>query len=177
MELTKGYKKIGKGAFSSVFRKGDSNNVLIISNDVVKECISLGWFPKSRLFPKIERLSYNDDGTSTYKMKYYDKVIAPKKQLNTKAYRLYKALRSLEVINYPENDDLLHDAWIKAFKNLPSELKTAKGALIGAVEALTNYGADICFEISPRNIATTKTGNLVLLDTFFLKSQLFVRIT
>jgi len=61
---------------------------------------------------------------------------------------------------------------MEAFRSLPREFKTAKTALIDAVSALTNYGSDICFEISPRNIAVTKTGNLILLDCFFMRSKL-----
>jgi len=164
------YKRIGAGSFSTVYRKGNSNHVLIVSTDPAKECMSLGWFPDSRLFPKVARLSYNDDGTQTFKIKYYEKVRAPKRQLNERSYKLYKALRKLDVTC--QNDNLLHDKWRKAFNGIPVEFKAAKEALLEAVDALTNYGSDICFEISPRNIAVTKAGNLILLDCFFLRSAL-----
>jgi hypothetical protein len=164
------YKRIGAGSFSSVYRKGNSDHVLIVSTDPVKECMGLGWFPDSRLFPKVTRLSYNDDGTQTFTMKYYDKVTSPKLQLNERSYKLYKALRKLDVTCQDAN--LLHDKWRKAFNGIPVEFKVAKKALSEAVDALTNYGPDISFEISPRNIAVTKAGNLVLLDCFFLRSAL-----
>lgn len=164
------YKRIGTGSFSTVYRKGNSSHVLIVSTDPVKECMSMGWFPDSRLFPKVTRISYNDDGTQTFTMKYYDKVTAPKKQLNERSYKLYKALRGLD-ITYCK-DHLLYDKWVKAFNELPKEFKAAKEALLEAVSALTNYGSDISFEISPRNIAVTKSGNLILLDCFFLRSAL-----
>jgi hypothetical protein len=168
----KGYKMIGKGSFSKVYRRGNENSVLIISNDPVKECMSFGWFPKSRLFPTVERLSYNDDGTQTYKMKYFDRVRAPKRQLNAKAYELYKALRDLfDTFPHYVYGYQLYSELIIAFKSLPKKFKTAKIALLEAVDALTNYGSDICFEISPRNIAVTKSGNLILLDCFFMRSH------
>lgn len=165
-------KRIGKGSFSSVYRQS-KNKVLIISTDPAKECMSLGWFPDSRLFPKVIRLSINDDGTQTYTMKYYDRITAPKKQLNERSFKLYQALRRVFADFYtPENIDDLYSEWIDAFRELPNEFKTARNALIEAVEAMTNYGPDICFEISPRNIAATKAGNLVLLDCFFIQSKL-----
>jgi hypothetical protein len=40
-----------------------------------------------------------------------------------------------------------------------------------AVEACANYGSDVMFEISPRNVAV-HNGNLILLDCFFIKSKL-----
>lgn len=166
----KDHKLIGKGSFSSVYRKGKSDKVLIISRDNTKECMSLGWFPDSKLFPKVTRLSYNDDGTQTYSMKYYEKVIAPKKQLNKRSYKLYKALKDLGV--YFCDDHRLYDAWLKEFDKLPAEFKQTKETLKEALDALTNYGSDICFEISPRNIAATKTGRLILLDCFFFRSDL-----
>lgn len=164
-----GYTKIGQGLFSTVYRKGNSKKVLIISRDSVKECMALDWFPNSRLFPKIDRLNYNDDGTSTYTMRYYDKVIAPKKQLNKQSYRLYLTLRNLSTCTSNPHD--LYECWIREFKKLPKEFKTTQRVLIEAVEALTNYGTDIAFEISPRNIAVTKSGNLVLLDCFFMQKD------
>lgn len=166
----KGYKKIGRGSFSTVYRKGNEPSVLIVSTDPVKECMGLGWFPKSRLFPKINRMSYNDDGSQTYTMQYYGKVTSLKKQLNKKSYQIYKALRDIPI---PQVEDyLLYEAWIKAFTTMPKEFKRVGEILSEAVDALTNYGSDVCFEISPRNIAATKSGNLVLLDCFFMRSEL-----
>jgi len=166
----KNYKQIGKGSFSTVYRKGNDKDVLIISTDPVKECMSLDWFPESRLFPKVKRISCNEDGSQTYVMKYYGKVTAPKRQLNKRAYALYKELKNLSVLCLDEN--LMYEKWILAFNSLSNRFKNVIEVLQDAVDALTNYGPDICFEISPRNIAATKSGNLVLLDCFFLRSEL-----
>jgi hypothetical protein len=167
------HKLIGKGSFSKVYRKGSSDTVLVISTDDVKECISLGWFPDSKLFPKVKRLGSNDDGSQTYTMRYYDKITAPKKQLNKCSYELYKELRKLCV--YCENDYDLYIKWIDEVNKLPARFGREKRIIIEAIEALTNYGADVCFEISPRNIASTKSGRLILLDCFFFKSKLKLR--
>lgn len=167
----KDHRKIGQGAFSSVYRQGNSQEVLIVSKGHVKECMALGGFPKSRFFPNVKRV--NDiQGESSYRMKFYPKVAAPKKELQPKDYELYKALRALPCA-FGDNRQDGYSHWRKQFKALPDKFKAAKRALIGALEALTNYGSDICFEISPRNITRTATGRLILLDCFFIHSQLW----
>jgi len=52
---TKGLKIIGKGSFSTVYELSEKQ-VLIKSSDPIKECMSMGWFPESKLFPNIERI-------------------------------------------------------------------------------------------------------------------------
>ena len=163
----KGYTRIGKGAFSKVYRKGTASTVLIKSEDHVKECMALGWFPKTPLFPTIKRVDQ-----ATYEMKFYSKVRAPKKQLNARSYELYITLKELFENSWRRNSDDRYDYWRKAFNSLPSKFNKAKQHLLDALDALSNYGSDMCFEISPRNIATTDTGRLVLLDCFFFSSQL-----
>ena len=153
-------KLIGKGSFTKAYRK-DSKTVILHSVDMVKECMSMGWFPSSNLFPTIKKLEYGE--TSTYEMKLYEKVTAPKKQLTSKHYETYKELRKIHGSNADEirgsisNSDISHKI---------------KEHLNGAIDALMNYGEDIVFEISPRNIATTKTGKLILLDCFYFRSAL-----
>jgi hypothetical protein len=56
----------------------------------------------------------------------------------------------------------------KQFNRLP---KWAARALNEQIDGLMNYGADIRFEISPRNVAV-KNGKLILLDCFFFASKL-----
>lgn len=142
---------IGKGSFSKVYRSGTSRHVTVVSEDLVKECMAMGWFPSSRLFPKIKRISWG-----VYRMKYYPKVRSPKRQLNPKSYELYRMLR---------------EAYIKYnwYDGIPTKYERI---LNEAVDALRNYADDICFEISPRNISCTPKGNLVLLDCFFFRSKL-----
>ena len=151
---------IGKGNFTKAYKK-DSKTVILHSVDMVKECMSMGWFPSSNLFPSIERLEYGE--TSIYEMKLYDKVTSPKQQLTQKHYELYKELREIKGFSV---DDLFNS--INSI-NIPSRIKEH---LHDAISALSNYGSDIRFEISPRNIAATKTGKLILLDCFYFHGAL-----
>ena len=67
-------KQIGKGSFSTVYKKND-NTVLIKSNDYVKECLSFNWHNKSRYIPNIKRID-----SELYEMKLYPKCTKPKQQ-------------------------------------------------------------------------------------------------
>lgn len=153
---------IGKGLFTTCYLQKDKKTVVLKSTDGIKECMSMGWFPSNNCFPKVE---YIEQGL--YKMKYYRKEPSLVKALKYKQYRIYKQLRSLRVGHIKNNYDLL-DAWRNEFKKVSN--KTIRNALINAIEACSNYGSDVCFEISPRNVAVNN-GNLILLDCFFIHSE------
>ena len=86
---TKGLKQIGKGAFSTVYKKG-TNKVLIKSCDNVKECMSMGWFPNSKMFPKIKRVGVSDCGQfQFYEEKFYPKTRSLKQDLLPSEYEFY----------------------------------------------------------------------------------------
>tara|TARA_R110000851_G_scaffold328811_1_gene500080 strand:+ start:404 stop:913 length:510 start_codon:yes stop_codon:yes gene_type:complete len=155
---------IGKGSFSTAYLQSDNKTVVLKSTDYIKECMSLGWFPNTIYFPKIERLEHG-----VYKMKHYPKVKSLVNCLKIKQYLIYKQLRNLNIKHNTRDCDLL-DAWRDVFKSINN--KTVRSALIQGIEACSNYGTDICFEISPRNVAVSPSGNLILLDCFFIKSQL-----
>lgn len=164
-------KKIGQGAFSKVYRKS-SDTVLIKSIDHVKECMSLGWFPNSRMFPKIEQVGQDDYGEyKFYESKYYPRISSLKNELLPSEWEFYKALRGLDRFSCIAQKGSYLDHWRKQFETLPSKFNHKKQALFDALDALSNYGNDICFEISPRNIAVSGK-KLVLLDCFFFHSQL-----
>jgi hypothetical protein len=159
---SQGLKLIGKGWFSKVYRL-DQKNVLIESSDYVKECLSefgLG----SYLFPELERLDYQ-----IYKGKYYEKVSSLKTSLKPSHYKIYSELRKLRVsVCWKKRQFGLADAWREEFKKVSN--KKVRQSLMDAVDSLGNYGQDVNFEISPRNVAVDN-GKLVLLDVFFLDSQ------
>ena len=160
---TKGLKQIGKGAFSTVYKQAN-NKVLIKTCDPVKECMSLDWFPNSRLFPKIERIGVSDCGQfQFYTEKYYEKVRSLKNALLPAEYEFYKLLKGRLCGDYCQ--------LIAFIKSLPVQYRTKKKALLDAIDALMNYGSDIRFEISPRNV-TVENGKLILLDCFFFRSTL-----
>ena len=162
-------KLIGTGSFTKAYDTNDGK-VLLKSIDPIKECMAMGWFPESRLFPTIDRIDLN-----VYTMDNLGKT--PKglaKTLRPRQYRLYKHLRELFCDNCLR-DPSMRDGFTKwhiLFESLPSEFKREKEILRGALDAIGNYGLDICFEISPRNVRI-KNGFLILLDCFFLKSELF----
>ena len=162
--MTKNLKKIGQGHFSKVY-KLNNTRVLIQSRDNVKEYMSFGWGFESSFFPNIKA----ESGYNLYSMKFYPKCTAPKKQLNTKSYTRYKLLRNLD-IPYSVSTPSSYYALVSSFKTIKD--KPLQKALLNALEGLANYGDDIMFEISPRNITFTKTGNLILLDVFYFQSQL-----
>ena len=152
-------KLIGRGTFTRVYQKSQTR-VFLKSVDPVKECMSLGFFPNSRLFPKIDRID-----TEEYEMRYYEKVSSLKKSLVPKHYQIYQALRKIDACYTSGYEDLYHH-----FSRI--ENRRLRKAMIGAIDALAGYGEDIGFEISPRNVAVTPTGKLILLDCFFMISAL-----
>lgn len=170
MTLTTTKKLIGQGAFTKAFLL-ESGKVELHSCDPVKECMAHGWFSDHRLFPQIKFT----DKDEVYLMKYYPKVKSLKNNLTTRQWKLYNVLR--EVMNEhnrltrgvsPANFNYkLHDALDK----MPSEFREERYAIKEAVDGLGNYGTDICFEISPRNVAVSG-GKLIMLDCFFMLSAI-----
>ena len=155
--------------FTKAYLNEDGKTVTLKSTCHIKECMALGWFPESKLFPEIERTDW--DEINTYTMKYYPKVNSLKSTLRPRQWRLYQALRVLlSDFVIPQNMYDLSDQWHRAFDKLPSEFRNEKEALHGALDSCGNCGSKIHFEISPRNVATDK-GMLVLLDCFFSHDQ------
>ena len=165
MNTTKGLKLIGKGAFTKCYQLNDTM-VLLKSEDPIKECMAHGWFPESDLFPKVEFSSI--DGC--YEMEYFPRVSSLKNNLDSEQYQIYKELRDIQnKIGWSIN---VYDSYQKiyeAFEQLDNE--ELKEVMLEALNACSNYGTDICFEISPRNVAV-KNGKLILLDVFYIKSVL-----
>lgn len=153
---------IGRGAFSTVYRISKSK-VLISSRDNVKECMGLGWFPKSPMFPSIKCIDFTGE-RKLYTSRYYPKVTSLRNTLDTREYEFYKVLRALE-----RGRGYAH--WYAQFQGIPPYFKGKKKVLQSALDSLANYGDDVCFEISPRNVAVHK-GKLILLDCFYFDRQL-----
>jgi hypothetical protein len=159
-------KLIGKGTFTKAYLVG-TNEVLLKSKDHVKECMAHGWFPSSRFFPVVK---FVDQGI--YEMEYYPKVRSLKDTLDREDYRLYRQLRELFLsFKAPSNKHFLMDEWHKAFDTLHDDFAEARETLKEALDACSNYGSDVNFEISPRNVAV-REGKLILLDCFYIQSQI-----
>jgi len=145
-------KLIGKGAFTKAYLL-DDGKVQLNSCCPIKEAMAHGWFPESYLFPLIEAVD-----SEVYLMDYLPRVRAPKAQLNDRAYSLYKLLQTAVGNNY-----------FDLYKWFDSNLIgwDEKEVILEALDACSNYGTDIGFEISPRNISVTESGDLVMADCFF----------
>jgi len=167
----KGLKLIGKGSFTKCYLNTCEETVTLISCDPIKECMSQGWFPESSLFPKVEHVDVDEkSGNDIYTMRYYPKTRSLKNTLKPEQYEIYKQLRKLMESNtYVYNKYDSYSLWYEKFSEL--ENKELRETMLEALDACNNYGSDVAFEISPRNVAVDN-GNLVLLDCFFLKSML-----
>jgi hypothetical protein len=160
---------IGKGAFTRAYLLSNGT-VEPVSSDPVKECLALWGFGDSALWPQLERGEYRDDGKQVYRMQFYPKVKSLKDALLPDQYALYAALRELPTARHA-NPSLLSDELRKVFGALPDQFANEREALLCAIDALGNYGTDLKFEISPRNVSAVD-GKLVLLDVFFFVSKL-----
>ena len=158
-------KLIGKGAFTKAYLNDDEKTVVLYSVCPIKECMAFGGFPTSPLFPKLEQTGYLDSGEGVYTMVYYPRVKSLKNALKPEQYAIYKELRALRALIPCNGYNVLH----KAFKTIKN--RRVRGLMLQALDACSNYGSDIGFEISPRNVAV-KNGKLVLLDCFFIQSKL-----
>lgn len=164
--------QIGKGAFSTVYQK-TTKTVLIKSDDFAKECMSNGWFPNTPMFPTLEHVGTSNDGDfQFYECSYYPKVKSLKKSLLPSEYEFYQVLRKIfKNFSCWHNDYMLFSKWHEAFDKIPNKFSHKRKMLKEALDAMGNYGTEICFEISPRNVAV-KNKRLILLDCFFVRSQL-----
>lgn len=163
---TKQLKQIGKGTFSTVYRKTEKT-VLIKSIDYVKECLSWEWHELSYLLPKIKQIGKSDDlKYFFYECKYYEKVSSLKNALSPLEYAFYLELRKISKTKHNDYYKLF-----ELFSSLPKQYNRKKKILLSFLDNLTNYGDDICFEISHRNVAVEKR-KLILLDCFFFRNQL-----
>lgn len=154
---------IGQGAFSRVYKK-DSKTVLIVSRDKAKEAMASPLWPPSRLFPRIKEVS-----SGVYESRYYPPIRSLKGALKEGQWQLYTHLRNLHM------DYTLGQGYYElrtGFKKHMAPYRRQREALLAALDALANYNLDVCFEISPRNVAVSPSGNLVLLDCFFFRHQL-----
>lgn len=160
-------KLIGKGAFTKAYLL-ESGKVELHSCDPVKECMALCGFGDSYLWPSIEQVD-----NEVYTMDYLPKTPSLKNSLELRQYQLYTALRKLKpLLSFGLLREWEYlDHWRKQFESLPVEFEEEKQALLEAVYSLGNYGQDIQFEISPRNVRAVN-GKLCLLDCFFFVSQL-----
>lgn len=185
--------QIGRGCFSFVHKRPGDNFVTIISRDKAKECAAIFGLnsedlPESKiLFPDIsysklpeskkaesilEKRGFED--YKIYQIKYFPVVKSLKRGLKTNFWEFYKKLYFIwESYPYNNNNWERIDYYKKEFAKIDDEIKGKYGAaIINALETLINYGDDVWFEISPRNVRVDTNGRLVLLDVFFFRGDM-----
>jgi hypothetical protein len=168
-------KCIGKGSFSTVYKHpSKQKKVLIVSSDKAKEAIA-DEIAYSDMLPKIKKIGFASDNEADcrrlYESIYYDKVRAPKQQLSKKAYQQYVQLRkAVDNIKQPLNIYDSYNRVYTAFEKIKD--KNLREEMISILDGFSNYGSDVSFEISPRNIAIGNYKSLVLLDCFFFREDL-----
>jgi len=160
-------KLIGQGSFTNAYLM-PNGKVLLISCCQIKECMAFGWFPDSPLFPILEPIGLDKEDFRRYEMEYYPHVSSLKNNLDPDQWQIYKDLRSLEITGRISKNDSLFE-WHKQFDKLENE--ELRETMKGALDACSNYGTDIAFEISPRNVKV-KNGKLILLDCFYQLTRL-----
>ena len=157
-------KLIGKGSFTKAYLL-ESGKVRLLSTCPIKECMAIGWFPDSYLFPILEYITVGE-----YETDYYERPVSLKQNLSKRQWELYQILRNLRPF-MGKNIDNAFFAWHDQFDTIPNNFSSEREALKAALDACSNYGTDIGFEISPRNVAV-KGRKLVLLDCFYSISTL-----
>lgn len=187
---TERLKPLGKGMFTRAYvtegkRKpevylftGDSGDY---SKDILIEARRQ---TRSAYLPKVEKVGDTNDAT-VYKEPLYRSPL--RKYDGEKAYAEYKALK--RCWKWAESEVRSKHGWRMVqhmgFEVMDTVVSCMKGsklgkgkaakpvskALVRALDSVrdnaVNYGAEWTFEFSPKNLATTESGQLILLDPIF----------
>src|SRR5690606_11228063 len=117
---------------------------------------------------KIERINVRGI-FSEYVMKYYPHVRSLKSNLEPYEYELYKELvraYNNNFYSYNYSKILPIDFTRSVISSVSHKFSKEKEFLLDALDGCSNYGSNIFFEISPRNVCTDN-GKLILIDVFF----------
>jgi hypothetical protein len=162
--------KVKRGSRTKAFIFSDK--VLLRTLDQVKECMALGWFPDSELFPEVKRTDFEDidDSFKVFESPVYlqgrsMKSLVCKEDWEEVYLPLVQLYRTIVWSSYPQN---WNTRFIDAVDNCVGLREDAKEPIKEAYEACMNFSQKVKFEISPRNIAATEGGKLILLDCFFI---------
>lgn len=178
-------KLIGKGMFAKAYHlQGRKPSILIAINDssqdYAKELVAMAYEDSggNPYIPRIRKLGWNATQTF-YEMPLYNAPL--KKSASPKAWNQYLAIRKCwkeaeaETVSYSAKRRIARKhLGYQIMQGTVDKARKHKGIpskLVQALEALqhtaANYGADYSFEFSPRNLATTARGRLILLDSVF----------
>lgn len=162
--------KVKRGSRTKAFIFEDK--VLLRTIDPVKECMALGCFPDSELFPKVSRTNFEDlhNSFQVFESPVYLQGRSMKALVCKEDWEeVYLPLVKLyQTINYGYSVYEWHHSFIQAVDNCVGLRADAKEAVKEAYEACMNFSEKVKFEISPRNVAATEDGKLILLDCFYI---------
>ncbi len=175
-------KRIGKGMFSAAYLGSDGRVYLVTKDeggDYAKEILAMIYEngKRSPFLPPVKREGTTYDAT-VFSMPLYN---APLRKKNSpRAWAQYRVLKRCweqaqaqvrQRIGYRQRMTYYGHEIMDATIDCAEQDADATPGLIRALELLrdnaANYGAEWTFEFSPRNLATTKGGGLVLLDVVF----------
>lgn len=161
-----GAKPIGKGSYTKAYLLPD-NKVILASNDPIKECMALGWFPDSDRYPVIDWFLWlEQEDVQFYSMGYYPYCRALSQLLLPDEMRLYSALRKLHARLPSKPERKLFPRYINEMI-LPTWPDAAQALLDGYNVCLNVDTHGVGFEISPRNVRVHE-GKLIFMDCFFI---------
>jgi len=148
---------IGKGLFSKVFKVSE-NEVVILTNDNAKECMSC-FCQGYKHIPRMERIE--DIGEfQAYKMPLYNKLT---KKNFPKAWKEYveinKALKYLRLEKWT-----CFAACIKAIQDNENLSESLKESLSGLFDMMASYTDEIFLDLAKRNFMVDHEGILILTD-------------
>ena len=180
MEKLKKLPQVGKGGFTRCYQL-DEDTVLLESYDPIKAVMADGLFPKSKLFPEVQRYENAPKKSSSfYTMRYFKG--RPKRStkkwlqgiLDSDQYVIYETLENLrkevELSISGKRGINRQEVWNAAFMTL--EDKKLGRLLVRANNACCTVGENIMFDCAPKNVAALN-GKLILLDCFYSAKLLF----
>ena len=173
-------KLIGKGMFKKVYVTTERKVPIVYALNLDAEGIrafdheilaSICDNYKNRHIPCTELIGHTHNAT-VYEMKHYRSPL--RKRDSPRAWRNYRILsncwnKAWESGKYYSKYDghALMNAVLECYQDSPLAMPSITEALELLISYGSNYGSSISFEFAPRNLATDKRGNLILLDALF----------
>lgn len=174
-------KALGRGMFAQAWLADDGNVYLDVATGAYEKEIlaEITDETRSKHLPRTTRVGWTGRGY-LYRMPRYAAplkayVDTPKGE-TTEPWRQYRVLERCWKIAYRRHFRSIYDGYAvkQAVVECARDEKLPK-ALVRALQLLAsqsdNYGSSYTFEFSPRNLATDRNGNLILLDVLFDAEQ------
>jgi hypothetical protein len=166
-------KKIGKGMFATVYQnlsRPDRVLAFVSEGAYEKEILRDAHrsLPENPHIPAVEHFGTLVDGRSVYEMPFYT---APYRKGNAKPadHKAFNTIRKCVSSIYGKSKESRYELTGRKLAcieeaGIPASIFEA---LTELRDASANYGDTFDMEFSPRNVATDKDGNIVLLDLLF----------